>query len=121
MSITKQDLLNGLDQFYGSDTVYYLPLFPKYKYTEGVRFLAQNVGGYWLLEYIFSNQHDASIKAEEFQVWKIIVRNDNSAVIRVEDGNKNLVKSFDLVFTDFPLKEYSLWFVGGTLLLPSEY
>jgi hypothetical protein len=121
MALSKQDLINGLDQFYGSDTTYYQPIYPKYRYTEGVKYLAENAEAYWLLDYIFSNQLDTVIHAEGFQVWKIIVNADNSAVIRVEDGNKNEVKSFDLTFTDFPLKEYSLWFIGGTLLLPSEY
>lgn len=121
MTLSKQDLLNGLKQFYGSETAYYLPLFSKYKYTEGVKYLAKNAGAYWLLEYIFSNQLDAVINAEGFQVWKIIVKDDNSAVIHMEDGNKNEVKRFDLTFTDFPLAECNLWFIDGTLLLPSEY
>lgn len=121
MTIAKQDLLDGLKQFYGSDTVYYMPLFSKYKYTEGVRYLAQNAGAYWLLEHIFSNQHEAAIEGLQFQVWKITVSDDNSAVIRVEDGDLKHIKSFDVPFTDFPLEECSLWFIGGTLLLPSEY
>lgn len=121
MTISKQDLINGLDQFYGSDVSYYQPLYPKYRYTEGVKFLVEHAEAYWLLDYIFSNQLDEAIKAEEFQVWEITIHDDNSAVIRVEDGNKNEVKRYDLTFTDFPLKKYSLWFIGGTLLLPSEY
>jgi len=121
MTTAKQDLLNGLKQFYGSDTVYYMPLFSKYKYTEGVRYLAQNAEAYWLLEYVFQHQSDKSIQGLQFQVWKIIVADDNSATIRVEDGDLKHIKSFDLPFTEFPLQEYTLWFIGGTLLLPSEY
>ena len=121
MTISKQDLINGLDHFYGSEIFYYQPMYSQYRYTEGVKYLAENAGAYWLLDYIFSNQSEPSIKAEEFQVWEIALGNDSNAVIRVEDGNKNKVKHFDLTFTDFPLDKYSLWFVNGTLLLPSEY
>ena len=121
MNLSKQDLINGLDQFYGSDVFYYQPLYPMYRYTEGVKYLAKNAGAYWLLDYIFSHQRDVSIKAERFQVWKLTVNDDNSAVIRVEDGNNNEVKCYNLTFTDFPLKKYSLWFIGGMLLLPNEY
>lgn len=115
------NLQEELSQFYGSETFYRHPLFRKFVYTEGVQYLAEKSGAYWLLEYIFSNQMDEKIKAEEFQVWKIKVKEDNTAVIRVEDGNDNLVKQFELEFTDFPLKEFTLWFSNNTLLLPSEW
>ncbi|MDF1864418.1 MAG: hypothetical protein P1U70_06270 [Saprospiraceae bacterium] len=121
MTLLKQELINGLDQFYGSEVFYYQPLYPQYRYTEGVKYLAEHAGVYWLLDYVFANQLDAPIKAEGFQVWELTLNDDGSAVIRVEDGNKNEVKRYDLSFTDFPLKQYSLWFIDGTLLLPSEY
>lgn len=115
------NLIQDLKQFTGSDIVYRNPLFGKFVYTEGVQYLAENAGAYWLIDYVLSNQMDKKIKAEEFQVWKIKVKDDKSAVIRVEDGNDNLVKRFNLEFTDFPLKEFTLWFTESTLLLPSEY
>ena len=102
------NLIQELKQFTGSDIVYRNPLFGKFVYTEGVKHLAEKAEAYWLIDYVFSNQLDKKIKAEEFQVWKIKVCDDKSAVIRVEDGNDNLVKQFKLEFTDFPLKEFSL-------------
>jgi hypothetical protein len=62
------DLQEKLGQFIGSETFYRHPLFRKFVYTEGVQYLAEKAGAYWLLEYIFSNQTDEKIKAEEFQV-----------------------------------------------------
>lgn len=114
-------LIEELKQFTGSDIAYRNPLFGKFVYSEGVKYLAEKAGAYWLIDYVFSNQLDKKIKAEEFQVWKINVSDDKSAVIRVEDGNNNLVKRFKLEFTDFPLKEFTLWFSNNTLLLPSEW
>ena len=115
------NLIQELKQFTGSDIVYRNPLFGKFVYTEGVKYLAEKAEAHWLIDYVFSNQLDKKIKAEEFQIWKITVKDDKSAVIRVEDGNDNLVKQFKLEFTDFPLKEFSLWFSNNTLLLPSEW
>lgn len=115
------NLIQELGQFTGSERVYRNPLFRKFVYTEGVRFLAQKAEAYWLIDYIFSNQLNAKIKAEEFQVWKIKVEEGKQALIWVEDGNDNLVESFKLEFTDFPLPEFTLWFSNKTLLLPSEW
>lgn len=115
------NLIQELQHFTGSDMVYRNPLFGKFVYTEGVQYLAEKTGAYWLIDYVFSNQLDKKIKAEEFQVWKIKVEEDKSAEILVEDGNDNLVTRFKLEFTDFPLKEFTLWFYNKTLLLPGEW
>ena len=116
-----KNLENELKQFTGSEQVFYLPLFPKFRYTEGVRYLAKEANCYWLLDYIFSNQHDNTIQEQPFQVWKLQVAENCTAQIIVEDGNNNLIKSFQIEFTDFPLKQIDLWFIEGTLILPSEY
>jgi len=110
-----------LKNFTGSEQVFYNPLFRKFRYTEGVKYLAQEANCYWLLDYIFSNQHSKTLQQTPFQVWKLKVAEDNTATITVEDGNKNHIKSFKLEFTDFPLEQIDLWFIEGTLLLPSEY
>jgi len=114
-------LKQELQQFTGSEQFFRNPLYKHFIYTEGVRYLAEQAGAYWLIDYIFSNQHDAILKAADFQVWKIKVENNHTASIQVEDGNDNLIKVFALEFTDFPLDAFTLWFIDGTLLLPSEY
>lgn len=118
--LSREELLTELAWFTGSTQLYYHPLFKAYKYTDGVRFLAQNAGAYWLLEYILSNQTLPVLKNETFQVWKMKVVN-SSAIIKVEDGNSNVLKDFKISFTDFPLKEITFWIEGDTLLLPSEH
>lgn len=120
-TINKTQLLTDLKQFSGSELFYFNPLFKNFKYTEGVKFLASNAKSYWLLDFIFSNQHYAVLKANEFQTWKIKVTENHKATITVEDGNYKKLKSFELDFTDFPLDEFTLWFVYDTLMLPSEY
>jgi len=114
------ELLANLKQFSGTTQWYKHPLFQKFVYTDGVRFLAVNAGAYWLLEFIFSNQLLPEIKAEGFQVWKITVVGTKATIV-MEEGNDKMIKSFNISYTDFPLDSFTLWFVDGALLLPSEY
>jgi len=114
-------LIEELQQFTGSDQFYRHPLFRKYVYTEGVHYLAEKGQCHWLIDFVLSNQLDKKIKGQPFQVWSITVKDDHSASIQVEDGNENKLHRFELTFTDFPLKTFSLWLVEQTLLLPSEY
>ncbi len=115
-----EQLLADLQQFTGTTQWYKHPLFSKFVYTDGIRFLASNAGAYWLLEFIFSNQMLPKIRAEGFQVWKIKVA-DSKATIDVEEGNDKVIKTFKVSYTDFPLENFTLWFINGALLLPSEY
>lgn len=119
-TIDKNQLLADLKQFSGSEDFYFNLLFRKFKYTEGVQYLAQKAESYWLIDFIFSNQNHPILKTNEFQTWNIKVEK-NKAKITVEDGNHNKLKSFKIDFTDFPLEEITLWFISDTLMLPSEY
>lgn len=114
-------LKNELRQFTGTERYYYNPIFERFRYTDGVKFLAEKANAYWLIEYIFSSQPHRSLRNEQFQVWKIAVKKDNTARVSVEDGNDNTLVQFNLEFTDFPLKEFALWLIDNTLILPSEY
>lgn len=117
---SKEELLATLDQFTGSQQAFYHPMFKKFVYTEGVRYLAQNAECYWLLEHIFLHQTNPKIKAEGFQTWKL-VKQEDTATITIDDGNGNIIETFPIDFTDFPLDEIILFMIGDTLLLPSEY
>ena len=109
-----------LKSYGGADIFYRNSLFRGYVYTEGVRYLAEEAGAYWLIDYILSHQLEPKLKKQPFQVWKIVVQND-SAAVTVEDGNDNVVTTMKISYTDFPLEEITLWLVDKTLLLPSEY
>ena len=69
---------------------------------------------------------DVADGRERFQVRKLTVNPDGSATLTTEDGNDNLSHTEKLWYTDFPLREVSLWSVrneryGFTIMLPSEY
>ena len=118
--MSKGELLAALKQFSGTTQYYIHPLFKAFRYTDGVRFLAINAECYWLLEFIFSYQNNAKIKAISFQTWKL-VRKGDGCTITVDDGNGKIIKSFNLNFTTFPLNSFTLWMIDKVLLLPSEY
>jgi len=110
-----------LKEFTGTEKCYYTPLFPEYSYTEGVKYLAEQASAYWLLDFIFRFSDKIAAKGEDFLVWKLIVKEDKSALLKVEDGNDNLLKKFKIPFTDFPLDQIDLWQIRQVLILPSEY
>jgi hypothetical protein len=112
-----------LRQFTGSEQWFRHSLVRTITYTEGAQYLAEHGGAYWLLDEIaLANRYEASVKGEEFQVWKL--RRDaegNGAGLSVEDGNGNEVYRKRIEYTDFPLPEIDLWCTNNVILLPSEY
>jgi hypothetical protein len=117
-TITKADLM----QFTGSETWYRHSLVRKVLYTDGVHYVAEAAGAYWLIDDIAFAQLDAAVAAEEFQHWKLAVDTAKSiAVLTCEDGNGRIVFKKDYTFTDFPLDEIRFYFTDNTLLLPTEY
>jgi hypothetical protein len=90
-------------------------------FTDGAKYVADAGGAYWLLDEIALAQgFEKAVAAEEFQVWKLTVK-DSAAVLTCEDGNYNTVFSKNIEFTDFPLPEITFYFTNNTILLPSEY
>ncbi len=116
-----QELKSALRQFTGTEEWYFHPLFRKYRYTEGVKFLAGEAGAYWLLEKILSNQILPEIKDEGFQLWKLIVDEDKKATLTCDNGNGVVIYTETIDHTDFPLDKISFYFTDSVLLLPSEY
>ena len=113
---------SDLAQFTGSETWYRHADQPQVLYTDGAQYVAEHGGAYWLLNEISLIQHyDEAVAAEKFQVWKLTVRPDRTAVLTCDDGNGKIVFTKDIEYTDFPLDEITLYFTDNTILLPSEY
>ena len=109
---------SDLAQFTGSETWY--KHMTGGLFTEGVKYLADHAGAYWLIDEIMFRQRFRRVRQEEFQLWKLTVIG-SEAVLDCEDGNGHIVHTKRIEFTDFPLPEIRLWFTDHTLLLPSEY
>lgn len=124
---TADELRNGLAQCHGGDEVYRHPLFRRFKYTQGVQYLAEIGKAYWLLDVVFSHQTTPAVAREEFQAWTLTVDlATHSAVVVATDGGKDGRKPREIArqiieYTDFPLEEQKLFLEGDTLLLPSEH
>ena len=115
-------IINELAQFTGTENWYRHAINRKVLFTDGVKFLADRTGAYWLIDEIAIIQpYEARVSAQEFQVWKLKVSEDHSAVLTCGDGNDHVVFAKRISFTDFPLEEITLWFTDNTVLLPSEY
>jgi hypothetical protein len=113
---------SDLAQFTGSESWYRHGINRAVLFTDGVKYVADQAGAYWLLDEIAILQaHDARVAAEEFQVWKLAVEVDQTGVLTCDDGNGRVVFSKRLEYTDFPLDGVTLYFTNNTILLPSEH
>lgn len=91
-------------------------------YTDGVKYVSENAGAYWLIDEIAINQSRPKITAEGFQVWKLEVDLEKRrGVLTCDDGDGRIVFTKQIEFTDFPLSEIKLYCTDGVILLPSEY
>lgn len=113
-------------------------------HTDGVQYVAQYGGAYWLLDVIASWQVDTIVKTDaklkEIQFWTLTVQKDNSAMLHCERDTDDVVVSQRIEYTDFPIPEIRFYLVNmwcyweyeqkcqpriihdyGVLMLPSEY
>ena len=117
-TLTKADLI----QFTGSENWYRHSLVRDVLYTDGVRYVAETAGAYWLIDEIaLAQRYEKRVAAEEFQHWKLTVKADQTATLACDDGNGNAVYSKKIEFTDFPLEEIVFYCANNTIMLPSEY
>lgn len=119
--LTKADL----EQFTGTEN-YYRHILSGAIYTDGVAFMAEKAGAYWLLDKILITTKyfkDIKIKAKmiKFGSWTLHKNVDNSALLECQDGNKNSLYKEKIDYTDFPMEKLTLWSINGVLILPSEY
>lgn len=111
-----------LNQFTGTEQWYRHPLFRKYFYTDGVKFLAEKGEAFWLIDDILMYQNmNENLKNQPFCLWTLILNDIGGAVLTCDDGNYNELFSQEITFTDFPLKQIKLYCIDNVLLLTSEY
>jgi hypothetical protein len=111
-----------LAQFTGSEQWHRHGLARSILFTDGAKYVADKAGAYWLLDEIaLAQRFEKSVAAEEFQLWKLTVKPDHTAVLACEHGNGEAVLSKAIPFTDFPLDEIKFYVTNNTILLPSEY
>lgn len=112
---------DDLRQFTGTEHWYRHPLMRRVLYTDGVKYLAEQAGAYWLIDIIAFAQIDLAVKSVDFQAWTLTVHEDRSATLTCTDGNGQSLLRQSIPFTDFPLTEVTVWVEDRTILLPSEH
>jgi hypothetical protein len=122
MAVDAGDFEAELAQFTG--TQHYYRNFAGLLYTDGIRYLAEEAGAFWLIDLVGSYQR--SLGDCPFQVWNITVHSDRSALVTmVEDDDQPLKISQRIPFTDFPLRDFSFYCcvdeLAPIMLLKSEY
>ena len=95
-------------------------------YTEGVRYMAEHGGAYWLIDAVASYQPDKRIASRpdlvDFQLWELAVAEDKTAALTMRpDSGQPAVITQEIPFTDFPLEQIKFYVCNGTLMLTSEY
>lgn len=134
--LAREELEAGLPHFTGSEEFHRVQKIcnkPVYA-TDGVKFLCDKGGCYWLLDAITS--HQPKLRGEDFQTWKLTVNvegtirngiavNRGQAMLVCEDGNNNKLRAQSIPFTDFPMSEITLYAQVDdekiVIMLPGEY
>lgn len=124
---------HDLLQFTGSET-FYKHWLGGIVYTEGVQFVAEKGGAYWLIDAVAS--HQARLRqpaapgsrwdlARDFQLWWLKVDlQEKDAVLECwadYPDPKGALIIQAIGYTDFPLPEIKLYLRDSTLMLPGEY
>jgi hypothetical protein len=107
-----------LSGFYGTENYYKNPF--GIIYTDGIKYLATELGAYWLINLVAS--YRKKLQKEEFQLWKVSVTDNKVAVItcRRDTGEKPLVTQ-KVGYTDFPVGDFEFYVVNNVMMLKSEY
>ena len=121
--LTKQEILNTLPNFYGTDGyTRWSRVFRNFLLTDGAKYIAEACDAYWLVDLFAS--HLPSYKDEGFAVLYLKVK-DGKAVAQIEGGNGKVLKKQKIEYTDFPLDQIVLYCCPQedlfVIMLPSEW
>ena len=114
-----------LSQFSGTE--HYYRIMPNVLMTDGAKFVADNGEAYWLMTAIASYLPQFK-NTESFIVANLQVSNtgnSRSALLKLDDGNDNILIEQHIAYTDFALDEMKLYacYTGDNwvIMLPREY
>jgi hypothetical protein len=122
MDFTEQETLRAeLREFTGS-TEFYWHFTHAFRYTEGVKFLAERARIWWFLDLIASWQSRAlqDPALREFQLWELRITEGKAVAVCLRDSEDEAFRQ-KIEFADSALDYVRLYLEGGTLLLPSEH
>ncbi len=89
--------------------------------TDGCDYVRKEAKAYWLFDAILSHQLTSTVNKQSFQVWRLKKQEDDTWLLDCEDGNKNILATQHIEYSDFLIDEITIWLVDGVAMLPSEY
>lgn len=112
---------DALRQFTGTEQWYEHYFFKWIVYTDGVKYLAEHAGAYWLIDEIaYAQKVLRKLPEQRLQIWKLKVSDDKGTLSCIGDA-ETVIYSKRIPYTDFPLDEFILYFANNIIHLPSEY
>lgn len=112
-------LSTDLSQLTGSEH-HYIHWTKLLKYTDGVKFIAEKYGAYWLVDAISSYQPVQGKGLEDFQLWRLKVRGSRAILTCRGDSDQPAIITQKIEYTDFP-ESIRFYVENGVLLLPGEH
>jgi len=115
---SKMGLAFELRNFTGTEK-WYKTAFGGLLYTDGVKYLADQAGAYWLIDIIASAQ--SQMGDIPFQVWRLHVSKKKLGLVLATDGDDKLrIYAQKIPYTDFPLDEIELYVENKVICFPRE-
>ena len=120
----------NLSQFSGTEQYHRNPFHGKFLYSDGVRYLAEAAGAYWLLDLLASYQPQLAKhkdqRLHQMQFWNLKINPDHSATATCRaDSDVPPAVTQQIEFSDFPLPEIDIWVIqdqlGMLAILKTEY
>jgi len=126
MNFKSKQLIDQLQGFCGSTTCFKIPLV-KARYTEGVKYLAEQAQCHWLVTDTavvcksLKNKSNFIVILFKRNSTSVQERTRKEAKITYADGNGIILLEQEYEYTDFPLDELRLFYTDDMLMLPNEY
>ena len=76
--------------------------------TDGCDYVRKEARAYWLFDAILSHQLTSIVNKQPFQVWRLKKQKDDTWLLHCEDGNKNILATQHIEFSDFPIPEITI-------------
>lgn len=116
------ELKNEMSYYYGTEHYYENGLY-RFKYTDGVKAFCEKAKAFWFLDVVNSLLFEKETRERMeggFIFVKLIVKEDNTAVVRFKDREKVFYEQ-SIPFTDCPIGEWVFYFDSGVLMWNGEY
>jgi hypothetical protein len=87
-------------------------------YTDGIKYLAEHYGSFWLIDAIASYQ--GQLKKEPFQLWKLTIEGDKATLTCQSDTDAPILVKQEFIYPSI-LEDITLYVEDNVLLLTTEH